>query len=157
MGFSTPVTIELDSKYIPYKLFHHSGPIKSLEQAAFERGQVPDQVIRSLLFRISENEYVLVLVAGPKQVSWKNLRHYIGQSRLTTASKEEVLAVTGYQLGAVSPFGLSRPLRILVDHGIFSPEEISIGSGVRGVSVIMNSIDLKRALGEVEVASLLRE
>ena len=157
MGFSTPVTIELDSKNIPYKLFHHSGPIKSLEQAALERGQEPNQVIRSLLFRISENEYVLVLVAGPKQVSWQNLRRYIGQSRLTTASKEEVLAVTGYQLGAVSPFGLPRTLRILVDHGIFSPEEISIGSGVRGVSVIMNSIDLKRALGEVEVASLLRE
>ncbi len=157
LDFSSPVTIELISKKIPYKIFHHPGPIKSLEQAAHERGQEPEQVIRSLLFRISQNEYVMVLVAGPTQVSWSDLRHYIGQSRLTMASEDEVLSITGYQLGAVSPFGLPKPLRILVDHGVYSPEEISIGSGVRGVSVILKTKDLKRALGEVEVASFVRD
>jgi Cys-tRNA(Pro)/Cys-tRNA(Cys) deacylase len=155
LDFSSPVTIELISKNIPYKIFHHPGPVKSLEQAARERGQEPEQVIRSLLFRISQNEYVMVLVAGPTQVSWSDLRHYIGQSRLTMASEDEVLTITGYQLGAVSPFGLPNTLRILVDHRVFSPEEISIGSGVRGVSVILKTIDLERALGEVEVAKFV--
>ena len=120
LEFSSPVTAELISKYIPFKIFQHPGPIKSLEQAARERGQAPEQVIRSLLFRISQNVYIMVLVAGPQQVSWSKLRHYIGQSRITMAGEDEVLTITGYQLGAVSPFGLPKPLPILVDHSVFS-------------------------------------
>ncbi len=69
MDNSTPVTIDLSSKKIPYRVFRHPGPIHSLEQAAQERGQEPGQVIRSILFRISQDNYVMVLVAGPKQVS----------------------------------------------------------------------------------------
>ncbi|MCK5429511.1 MAG: YbaK/EbsC family protein [Anaerolineales bacterium] len=157
MDNSTPVTIDLSSKKIPYRVFRHPGPIHSLEQAAQERGQEPGQVIRSILFRISQDNYVMVLVAGPKQVSWQALRGYLGQSRLTMASKEDVLAVTGYQLGAVSPFGLPQPLRVLVDRNVFFPDEVSIGSGVRGVSVIIKASDLKKALGEVEVGHFVKD
>lgn len=157
MDNSTPVTIDLSSKKIPYRVFRHPGPIHSLEQAAQERGQEPGQVIRSILFRISQDNYVMVLVAGPKQVSWQALRGYLGQSRLTIASKEDVLAVTGYQLGAVSPFGLPQSLRVLVDRNVFFPDEVSIGSGVRGVSVIIKASDLKKALGEVEVGHFVKD
>ncbi len=157
MDNSTPVTIDLSSKKIPYRVFRHPGPIHSLEQAAQERGQEPGQVIRSILFRISQDNYVMVLVAGPKQVSWQALRGYLGQSRLTMASKEDVLVVTGYQLGAVSPFGLPLPLRVLVDRNVFFPDEVSIGSGVRGVSVIIKASDLKKALGEVEVGHFVKD
>lgn len=157
MDNSTPVTIDLSSKKIPYRVFRHPGPIHSLEQAAQERGQEPGQVIRSILFRISQDNYVMVLVAGPNQVSWQALRSYLGQSRLTMASKEDVLAVTGYQLGAVSPFGLPQPLRVLVDRNVFFPDEVSIGSGVRGVSVIIKASDLKKVLGEVEVGHFVKD
>jgi prolyl-tRNA editing enzyme YbaK/EbsC (Cys-tRNA(Pro) deacylase) len=74
------------------------------------------------------------------------LRKHLGQSRLTLATPEEVLAVTGYQLGAVSPFGLPQPLPILVDESVFAQEEISLGSGVRGTAVILKTVDLLRAL-----------
>ena len=67
------------------------------------------------------------------------------------ATEEEVLEVTGYAVGTVSPLGLAIPTRILADIAIFKPEEISLGSGVRGVAIIMKSADLKRALGEIEV------
>ena len=69
-------------------------------------------------------------------------------------SMEEVLRVTGYPRGAVSPFGLPQPLRTLADPGIFEPDEISIGSGVRGTTVILSSADLHRALPEVEIVAL---
>jgi prolyl-tRNA editing enzyme YbaK/EbsC (Cys-tRNA(Pro) deacylase) len=66
------------------------------------------------------------------------------------ASEAEVLEVTGYQIGAVSPFGLSHPIRILVDENVFLEEEISIGSGERGLAVIMNRPALLEALGTIE-------
>ena len=150
-----PVSIELEKLNIPHRVFTHPGKVSSLEQAARERGQRPEQIIRSILFRISEDEYVMTLVAGPAQISWKALRSYLGQSRLTMAKTDEVLSVTGYPIGAVSPFGTARQLRVLVDPSVFVEEEISLGSGVRGTTIILKSADLKHALGEVEVVELL--
>src|SRR3990172_2360417 len=151
MTMRTPVTRALEAKGIPYRVFRHPGPVTSLEQAARERGQRPDQVVRSILFRLAQDEFVMVLVSGPDQVSWSALRRYLGRSRLSMASQEEVLAATGYSLGAVSPFGLPAPMRILVDESILDEEEISIGSGERGVTVIVRSKDFFAALDHSEI------
>jgi Cys-tRNA(Pro) deacylase len=148
---TTPVTLAPDNMNIPYHIFQHPGPVHSLEQAAQERNQQPEQVIRSIVFRLAKGEYVMVLMAGPQQISWTALRQYIGRSRLTMAKREEVLQVTGYELGAVAPFGLPQPMRVLADESVFVPDEVSIGSGIRGITVIIKSADLKQALGDVEI------
>lgn len=150
----TPVGRALAAQGIPFSEFRHPGPIHSLEQAAEERGQQPEQVVRSILFRLGEDSYAMVLVAGPQQIDWKALRRHLGKSRLTTAGAEEVLAVTGYEIGAVSPFGLMRPVRVLVDQSVNRVGEVSIGSGIRGTTVILATTDLMRALGDVERVDL---
>ena len=147
----TPVTRALDAQGIPYRLFIHPGQLQSLEQAAQERGQRPEQVVRSILFRLARDQFVMVLAPGPQQISWPALRQHLGVTRMSMASPEEVLERTGYLHGAVSPFGLPSPIRILVDQGVFDEEEVSIGSGVRNTTVIMKTADLRRALGEVDV------
>jgi prolyl-tRNA editing enzyme YbaK/EbsC (Cys-tRNA(Pro) deacylase) len=148
---TTPVTRHLDALCLPYRLFHHPGPVNSLAQAALERGQQPEQVVRSIVFRLSEDQFVMVLMAGPAQVSWPRLRSHLGISRLTMASEVEVLEATGYPLGAVSPFGLPTSMRTLLDRGVLQQNIISLGSGQRGVAVIMKSEDLHSGLGEVEI------
>jgi Cys-tRNA(Pro) deacylase len=146
-----PVARALSAQGVPYRLFRHPGPVHSLEQAARERGQSPDQVVRSIVFRVAKDDYVIVLIAGDRQVAWPALRRCLGQSRLTLASEDEVLAATGYPRGAVSPIGLPRPMRVLIDESVLIPIEISIGSGERGTTVILRAADLKRALGDAEV------
>lgn len=150
-----PVSHALDKLKIRHQTFTHPGPVKSLEQAARERGQRPEQVVRSILFRLGEGEYLIALVAGRAQISWKALRAYLGQSRLTMANEKEVLRVTGYPIGAVSPLGTVAKLRTLVDPSVFVEEQVSIGSGIRGTTIILKSDDLKRALGEVEIVPLI--
>ncbi len=147
-----PVAAALAAQGAPHRVFRHAGPVSSLEQAAAERGQQPEQVVRTILFRLGEGRYALALVAGGGQLSWPALRRHWGQSRLTMASEEEVLAVTGYPLGAVGPFGLPAPLPVLVDDSVLAQDEVSLGSGVRGVAVILKSADLLAALGpDVEI------
>jgi Cys-tRNA(Pro)/Cys-tRNA(Cys) deacylase len=154
MTVQTPVSQVLTEKGIPHRVFVHAGPLRSLEQAAKERGQSPEQVIRSLLFRVARDETIMVLVAGPGQVDWKTLRQYLGVSRITMASEAEVLEVSGYEPGAVAPFGLPQPVRVLVDQSVLAEAEISMGSGVRGVAILMKSADLLRALGQVEMVNV---
>lgn len=149
-----PASLALQQLGIPHQVFDHGGPVASLEQAARERGQRPLQVVRSILFRIGEDKYVMALVAGQARVSWKRLRAYLGQSRLTMADEKEVLRVTGYPIGAVGPFGLASKIRLLVDPNILAEDEISLGSGLRGVAIILKREDFRRALGEVEIVSL---
>lgn len=146
----TPVTRYLSESGIPHRFFRHPGQVHSLEQAAQERGQEPGQVVRSILFRLGKDEYVMVLMAGPRQISWQALRRYLGRSRVTMASEQEVLETTGYPLGAVSPFGVPKPVRILVDSSVSRHEELSIGSGERNSTIILLREDLLRALGKVE-------
>lgn len=150
-----PVSRALTDLGIAHTVFTHPGPVNSLEQAAAEPGQRPEQVVRSLLFRLAEDEFVMVLVAGPQQVDWKALRRTVGQSRITTASRDEVQQVTGYPIGAVAPFGTPQPVRVLLDASVLAEAEISLGSGVRGTTVILKTADLQRALGDVEQVSLL--
>jgi Cys-tRNA(Pro)/Cys-tRNA(Cys) deacylase len=147
-----PISQYLQSRNIPHRVFRHPGAVHSLEQAAAERGQRPEQVVRSILFRLGADEFAMALVAGPAQVSWPALRRHLGQSRLSMAAPEEVLAATGYLTGAVGPFALLQPVRMLVDETVLKEEEISIGSGERGATIILRRDDLLAALGEYETA-----
>lgn len=147
----TPVTRALTALGIEHRLFRHPGPVTTLEQAASERGQQPEQVVRSIVFRVGEGDFVMVLVAGRQQVAWRALRRYLGQTRLTTATESELLAATGYTAGAVAPFGLPAPMRVLLDESVLVPEEVSLGSGERGATVILRSHDLRRALPDAEI------
>ena len=143
---STPVTQALDGLGIPYELHVHPGEVRSLEQAAEERGLDPSQIVRSLVFRSQDGSFVMVLMAGQGKVSWRKLRAHLGVSRLTTATPEEVRRVTGYEPGAVSPFGLLQVLRILADRSVLDPQELSVGAGMRNAGVLLKRADLIAAL-----------
>jgi len=154
MNQTPPASVALEKLGIPHRVFRHEGRVNSFEQAASERGQKPSQVVRSILFRFGEDDFIMALVAGPAQISWKKLRRHLGQSRLTMATEDEVLAVTGYRVGTVSPFGVKRPLKVLIDAGVMNEEEISTGSGVRNIAIILKSADLHRALANAEIIQL---
>jgi Cys-tRNA(Pro)/Cys-tRNA(Cys) deacylase len=148
-----PVSQILTRQGVPHTVYVHKKPLRSLEQAAEERGQLPEQIVRSILFRITSGEYVMVLMAGPDQVDWKILRKNLSTNRLRMATKEEVFDVTGYRLGAVAPLGLKLPINIYVDKSVFDQDIISIGSGVRGTAVILKSIDLFQVLDNYKIGS----
>jgi Cys-tRNA(Pro) deacylase len=145
----------LEKLNIPHRVFQHEQPLLSFEQAAAERNQRPEQIVRSILFQIRPEEFLMVLVAGREQVDWRKLRQFVGRSRVRMATDEEVLKITGYRVGTVSPFGLRHQVRILIDESVLREEEISLGSGVRQMAIIMKSADVQKALGESEVVSLL--
>jgi Cys-tRNA(Pro)/Cys-tRNA(Cys) deacylase len=149
-----PASIALEKLNIPHRLFRHETPVTSFEQAAADRNQRPGQVVRSILFQIRPEEFMMVLMAGPSQIDWRKLRQLVKRSRVRMASEEEVLEVTGYRVGTVSPFGMKNQVKVLIDASVLAEEEVSIGSGVRNTAIILKSADLRRALGDVEIVSL---
>lgn len=149
-----PASIALDALGIPHRVFFHEGTVSSFEQAARERGQRPAQVVRSILFQIRDGEFLMVLMAGPAQIDWKKLRGLVKRSRVRMATEEEVLEITGYKVGTVSPFGMRNRVKVMIDASVLKENEVSVGSGVRSVAIIMKSADIRRALGDAEIVDL---
>lgn len=149
-----PASIALEKLNIPHQVFRHKTPVSSFEQAAADRNQRPEQIVRSILFQVRPEEFVMVLMAGREQVDWKRLRKLAGRSRMRMATEDEVLDMTGYRIGTVSPLGMRKPVRVLIDASVLRQEEISIGSGIQNTAIILKSSDLRRALGEAEIISL---
>lgn len=149
-----PASIALEKLNIPHQVFRHEKPVTSFEQAASDRKQRPEQIVRSILFQIRPEEFLMVLMAGRDQIDWRKLRQLVKRSRVRMATEEEVLDVTGYRIGTVSPFGVKTPVKILIDESVLREDEVSIGSGVRSVAIIMKSADIQRALGNPEIVSL---
>jgi len=152
-----PASLALDSLGIEHRVFIHDKPVTSFEEAASYRNQRPGQIVRSILFNIGPEEYLMVLVAGPDQIDWKKLRQFVKRSRVRMATEEEVLEVTGYRIGTVSPFGVKNQFQVLIDASVLKEEEVSIGSGVRNMAIIMKSADLRQALSTSEIVSLMEE
>lgn len=149
----TPAVAFLRERGAAFRLFRHAGQIESLEQAAAERSQQPEQVIRSIVFRLGEDDYRMVLMPGPAQVPWKALRRHLGMSRLTMASEEELFQATGYRPGTVTPFGLPHPMPVMVDQAVLDQPEVSLGSGERGLAIIMQPRDMLNALDQYEIVN----
>lgn len=153
----SPAVAFLQTAGVPFRLFHHSSEIHSLEEAAGQRGQTPDQVIRSLLFRLPDHSFVMILASGPSQIDWRSLRQFLGYSRMTLATSDEVFNVTGCKPGTVSPFGLPDDVPILVDQDILKLTEVSFGSCKRGTAIIITVDNLMHGLNFPKTIPLVKK
>ncbi|MGR9043784.1 MAG: aminoacyl-tRNA deacylase [Gammaproteobacteria bacterium] len=151
----SPVTRYLDQFEIAYGVIEipldpDRKPIRSLEDLLAGQNRNPDQIVRSLLFRTGSDSFVLLAVTGGGRADWSVLRKHLNERRLTLAQPEEVLAATGYPIGAVPPIVLPGDVRVLVDEGIFNFERVVIGSGVLGYALDLVCADLRRLMAEAD-------
>lgn len=117
------------------------GRVRSLEEAAWRRGVEVHQVVKSMVVRTGDDEYVMVLVPGDRVIDWPKLRALLGESRMSLAPTDEAYEVTGYHRGAITPFGTRRPLRVVCDATVEG--EVSLGGGVHGVAIHLDAADLR--------------
>ena len=117
------------------------GRVNSLEEAAILRGVDPSAVIKTMVVRIGEDDYIFVLVPGDRVIDWPKLRDVIGERRLSMPNADEALSVTGYARGTITPFGAKRPWPVFADERL-TDRSVSIGGGAHGVSITINGTAL---------------
>jgi Cys-tRNA(Pro) deacylase len=121
------------------------GHVGSLAEAAVARGVPPRAVVKTLVVRKGEEDYVFVLVPGDRQLSWPKLRALLGVSRMSLPDAADALRVTGYSRGSITPFGSTTPWPVVADASMVG-EEITLGGGVSGTAVRLLADDAIRAL-----------
>jgi len=126
--------------------------VTSLEEAATARGLEPWQILKTLVVRRGDDDFLLVLVPGDRQISWPKLRALLGVSRLSMPDKEVARAATGYERGTITPFGslgspAGTPWPVIAEALVVSrPGPVSIGAGAHGVAATVDPAQLVAAL-----------
>jgi Cys-tRNA(Pro) deacylase len=130
---------------IDYKVVHH-GPAGSLLEAAAAQGIPAADLVKTLVVRRGEDDYLFVLVPGDRVISWPKLRALLGVNRLAMPDAATAKAATGYERGTITPFGSSRPWPVLADSRT-EGHTISLGAGERGVALRVAASEAVTALG----------
>ena len=121
-------------------------PAGSAEESAELQGIRLTSLLRTLVVRRGEDDFLFVLVPGGRRFDWLLLRAHLGVKRLSMPDADEARAVTGYERGAITPFGSIRPWPVIVDASALEAETVAIGGGARGVNVHLSPRSLVEAL-----------
>jgi Cys-tRNA(Pro)/Cys-tRNA(Cys) deacylase len=136
----------LDQCGLSYRLIRHR-PVRSLAEAAQARGVTPAAVVKTLVVRRDDDDYLFVLVPGDRNISWPKLRALVGARRLSMPDAEQARAATGYERGTITPFGATRAWPVYADDRIIG--EITLGGGAHGVAVAVDAEEALTALSAV--------
>ena len=124
-------------------------PARNAEESAQLQGIELGSLLRTIVVRRGEDDYVFVLVPGGRRFDWPKLRAQLGVSRLSLPDADEARAATGYERGAITPFGATTAWPVVADASILDRETVAIGGGRRGVNVHVAPADLVRHLGAI--------
>jgi prolyl-tRNA editing enzyme YbaK/EbsC (Cys-tRNA(Pro) deacylase) len=90
-----------DALGLTYDVTRH-GLVSSLAEAAVARGLAPQQILKTLVVRVTEGDHRFVLVPGDREIAWPKLRALLGVNRLSMPSADEAREVTGYERGTIT-------------------------------------------------------
>lgn len=126
----------LDKKEIYYEFIEHKD-IEGItsENAGDALGVDVRYVLKSLLFKKKNGEYIGVIVPGNKRVSLQKLKGIFNQ-KVSLASPDEIKMNTTYERGGVPPFiFIMKDIPTIVDTSILESEWVygSAGSSTTGV------------------------
>lgn len=126
------------------RLFDYHLP--TVAAAAEALGVSPERIAKSVVL-FAGKEPVLVVAAGDRRVDRAKVKALTGGAKVTIASADEVLAVTGFVAGGVAPVGLAHPARVYLDQSLTRFDQIWAGGGIPEALLRLDVTDLPLVTG----------
>jgi Cys-tRNA(Pro) deacylase len=142
---STPALEAVTSAGVPHRVVR-TEPAGSAEESASMQGIPPGALLRTIVVRRGEDDYLFVLVPAGRRFDWPKLRAHLGVSRLSLPDADEAQRVTGYVRYTITPFGSTTAWPVIADASITGQTVVAIGGGARGVNLHLAPSDLVAAL-----------
>lgn len=112
-------------------------------------------IAKSLLARLSDGRFVMCILRGDQRLDRKKLCRAAGTKRMSLAKADEVLAVTGYPIGAVPPFPVKSDLPTYIDPRVLEMDVVYCGGGDTDALLEVPTDELARVTGAEAVALAL--
>jgi Ala-tRNA(Pro) deacylase len=139
------VTRWLQEAGVAFEVLEHA-PVRTSEEAARVRGTRLEQGAKALVVRADEC-FVHCVLPASRRADNAALRGLVGTRKLRFATREELLALTGCEPGAVPPFGNLFGLPVLLDEALCANEHVVFNAGSPSTSITMRCADLVRLSG----------
>jgi prolyl-tRNA editing enzyme YbaK/EbsC (Cys-tRNA(Pro) deacylase) len=115
----------LDEHAQDAELISAIGETPTVATAAVALGVEPDQIVKTLLFKVDlgvEEQTVVVISHGERRVDKGALAqaYGVGKKRVSLALPAEVVALTGFAVGGVPPFGHRTTLPVCLDESVLT-------------------------------------
>ena len=143
---STPALEAVEAAHTPHRVVR-TEPAGSAEESAAMQGIPLGALLRTIVVRRGEDDYLFVLVPAGRRFDWPKLRTHLGVSRLSLPDADEAQRVTGYVRYTITPFGSTGAWPVIADASIAGQPVVAIGGGARGVNLHLAPADLVTALG----------
>ena len=114
-------------------------------------------VVKTLIFEDDKRQPLCVLMHGDHKVSTRELARQIGTKRVAPCKPEDATRHSGYQVGGCSPFGLKKPMPVVMEASILALDRILINGGKRGFLVGLSPQDVVRVINPALVNVALVE
>jgi len=138
----------LDAASIRYELREYEVDEDDLSapRVAEKIGMPPEQVFKTLVARGDRNGVLMACIPANTELDLKALAAASGNKIVELVAVKEVLPLTGYIRGGVSPIGVKKPYSLYLDETAILFDAISVSAGVRGCQLVLAADDLARAL-----------
>jgi len=145
---SEQLQIFIDAHRIEAVILPMGGHTSTVSEAALALAVETDQIIKSLVFR-TQTEPLLVINNGLARVDRRKLAAGlgVGRKRVKFASPEQALALTGFVVGSMPPFGHRQKLRTLIDPAVLDLDLIFGGGGDIDAMMRLTPAELVRVTG----------
>jgi Cys-tRNA(Pro) deacylase len=147
---TTPALAALAVAGVPHRIVR-TDRAGSAEESAALQGIPVAALLRTIVVRRGEDDYVFVLVPADRRFDWPKLRANLGVRRLTLPDADEARAATGYERYTITPFGSTTAWPVVLDASASAHERVSVGGGAFGVNIHLAPADLVAALGATVV------
>ena len=138
----------LDREGIGYELREYAVDENDLSapHVAEAIGMPPGQVFKTLVARGDRTGVLLACIPASAELDLKALAAAGGNKKVELVAVKEVLGLTGYIRGGVSPVGTRKPYPVYLDETAILWDVISVSAGVRGCQMLLAPDDLARVV-----------
>jgi prolyl-tRNA editing enzyme YbaK/EbsC (Cys-tRNA(Pro) deacylase) len=149
------VIVALDRIGASYEIMACDPELADTAQFCAAYGIPPEQSANAILVssRRPPGERAVCLVLATTRLDVNGtVRRRLQVKKVSFASEEETIEVTGMEIGGVTPFGLPEGLRVWIDAAVLEPDWVIVGAGSRSAKIKLDP-RVFRALGDVEIVA----
>ena len=110
-------------------------------------GMPAGQVFKTLVARGDRTGVVVASIPANTELDLKSLAAASGNKKVELVAVKEVLGLTGYIRGGVSPVGMRKPYPFYLDETADLWDAIAVSAGVRGCQMLVTPDDLVQITG----------
>ena len=134
----------LDAGKIAYEILEYEVDENDLSgmHIAEQVGYPPEMMFKTLVARGDKTGPLVLCIPVDREIDLKKAALLTGNKRIEMIHVKDLLGLTGYIRGGVSPIGMKKKFPTWIDESALQFERITVSSGTRGAQLLLDRASL---------------